>query len=367
MKFFPHLKRITKILQLDRETILTCSQDSKIKMTFLVKTHLNSEIPEMSHTGQVNDMSLFDNDFKLVSVCSQGFIKIWDLSSRHSSIPEYHRPLNERRTKNIFYSCAVIKKSRILTGTSSGTVQLWNMDLEILVEKSKHVGPVYCIQVSFDENEFLTAGGEVQGGKDYFIRKWKISTNLKNFDCKESFNGHVNSVNALLWTEDGFFSASSDKSLKVFKDKKQENFPGHNGEIRSVFVSIDGQFVVSADSDDVFIWSSVSRSLEVRAFGLRAQINCVTSKKKLIFLAFLDKSVLGYDMVKKSKCFLFRDCSRIINKMMVTNDLKYLVAADDYQVAYFKIKKNQMDFNCSCTEKNNSMSDLYPETIIMFR
>ena len=351
-----HRKRVSKILQLKENLILTSSDDFKIKISDFSNISDVFTV-DLDHTDKINCMSIYDDDKKLVSISEDKQAYIWDLS-------EYRKPRVCKISKlsKIVYSCTVVNNIRLILGAIDGSVQIWDLkDLKLMRENSKFKSPIFCIETNSNQSEFLTAGGSMQQKQDFKIRIWKLDILKNKIEYKGSSKAHSNKVTCANWiTPESFLTGSQDKTLKQINGKEINVFPGHSQEIKYINATKDGNFIVSVDSDEVFIWSTVSKKLEVR-FSSKSMISCFTSVKKFLFIADNDKHIRGFDISDKKEFFYIGSCDKIIKRMKVTNDSQYLVTDDDLSIKFYKLSTKKLFKICDKKDLNAEIFSIYSE------
>lgn len=351
-----HRKRVNKILQLDENIILTSSDDFKIKISDFSKISDIFTI-DLNHSDKVNCMSLYDDNKKLVSVSEDKNVYIWDLS-------DFRTPKQSKIAKlsKTVYSCIVVKNVRLILGACDGCIQIWDLNnLKLMSENSKFKSPIFCMQSDPNQSEFLTAGGSIQHRQDFKIRIWKLDILKNKLEYKRKSKAHSNKVACAIWSSNDFFiTGSQDKTLKQTKGKEISIFPGHSQEIKQVKVTQDGKFIVSVDSDEVFIWITEKKSLEVR-FSSKSIITSIASQKNLIFIADNDKHIRGYNISDKKEFFYIANSDKIIKRMKITNDSQYLATDDDIFIKFYHIITKKLTKICEKTDKNAEIFMIYKE------
>jgi WD40 repeat protein len=120
----------------------------------------------------------------------------------------------EAHRNSVFSLCLSPCGKYLLSGSRDAHLSVWLVEENYrhLHSQPAHLFTINHIVYSPDTSFFATAG------RDKHVKIWDAANFklLKVID-KEKFDGHVNSVNRLLWNEHYLISCSDDRSLKVWK------------------------------------------------------------------------------------------------------------------------------------------------------
>ncbi|HIK06011.1 MAG TPA: caspase family protein [Trichormus sp. M33_DOE_039] len=140
----------------------------------------------------------------------------------------------------------------IVSGGQDGTVRLWNLQGQPLVEPFLgHEGEVNSVAISSDGQTI------VSGGQDGTVRLWNLQGQL----LVEPFRGHEGEVWSVAISSDGqtIVSGGDDGTVRLWNLQGQslvEPFRGHENGVLSVAISSDGQTIVSGGQDGtVRLWN----------------------------------------------------------------------------------------------------------------
>ena len=105
----------------------------------------------------------------------------------------------------------------ILTGGRDAHLNIWDAKTYTRIKSiPAHNFAIYDIVFSPDAKLFATAS------RDKTIKIWDAETfELQVRINKENFEGHVNSVNKLIWTENYLLSTGDDRSVMVWEVNKE--------------------------------------------------------------------------------------------------------------------------------------------------
>ncbi|PGG96806.1 hypothetical protein AJ80_09778 [Polytolypa hystricis UAMH7299] len=143
------------------------------------------------------------------------------------------------------------------------TVKVFFVDsLKLFLNLYGHKLPVLNMDISYDSKLIVTCSA------DKNVRLWGLDFG----DCHRAFFAHQDSIMAVGFIPDNkegnghhFFSASKDRTIKYWDGDKFEQIQkldGHHGEIWSLVVSHDGEFVVSASHDkSIRIWQQTDEQI----------------------------------------------------------------------------------------------------------
>lgn len=202
----------------------------------------------LHHKKGVYDIEVLGN--RVLTAGGEGLLTVWDLETGHA-VESYH--LSNQALRSIAYSA---DRGELAVGASDGSIYLLNSETLALkkVLTNAHENSVFTLA--------YTPGGRhlLSGGRDAMLRIWKTDDFLpvseqpahwytlnhivfspdgahfatasrdktvkiwdaatfslvKVLDVVRD-NGHVNSVNRLMWLPDGLVSASDDRNAKIWK------------------------------------------------------------------------------------------------------------------------------------------------------
>lgn len=101
----------------------------------------------------------------------------------------------------------------LLSGSRDAYLKVWDIenDFQLFYEVAAHNFAIYSLVFSPDGSMFATAS------RDKTIKLWDAEKFdfLKRID-KQHFDGHVNSVNKLLWLNDFLISTGDDKTIMIW-------------------------------------------------------------------------------------------------------------------------------------------------------
>ena len=107
------------------------------------------------------------------------------------------------------------RKPVLISGGKDGYLRTWHTDREMrsLPAIAAHKGGIYRITFSPEGDRMATAS------RDKTIKLWSASgfDPVQKLDRKDG--GHTHSVNALRWTEQGLFSGSDDRTIRLWRDQ----------------------------------------------------------------------------------------------------------------------------------------------------
>jgi WD40 repeat protein len=204
-------------------------------------------------------------------------------------------------TKPIFDIKVANEKQELITTGEDGTVAVWSLvDFSLIYRFEVAYDTVRCIAISPNETEIAF------GCKDHLIRIY----NLDDYSLKQTLEGHTFPVTSLAYHPLGQYliSGSRDAQLKIWSLPgyvELQNIPAHLFTIYSiVFHPSLPYFATCSQDKSIKLWDA--------------------ENFKLYKILSLDKTNIGH--------------SHSINKMMWTNDGKYLISTgDDRKVMIWKM------------------------------
>lgn len=155
----------------------------------------------------IRQLALHPEQHLLAAGCSDNAAYILD-----SNTLTVQHTLTEHES-TVFSVCFSPDGSRLLTGSRDARLRVWDVhnNFQLLHTIPAHLFTINCIVYSPDGTRFATAS------RDKTIKLWNAHTFelLKVID-KEKLNGHVNSVNKLLWKDNTLISCSDDRSVMLW-------------------------------------------------------------------------------------------------------------------------------------------------------
>ena len=141
-------------------------------------------------------------------------------------------------------------KTLASSGSSDGTIQLWNVENATLIRTLKgHEEMVRTLAFSADSKTL------VSGSDDDTLRAWDTNTGR----MLRKLSGHSNDVKSVAISRDGkiIASGSKDTSVRLWDAETGRFLPtlrGHYWGIKAVAFSPDGKTVVSTDDRRILFW-----------------------------------------------------------------------------------------------------------------
>jgi WD40 repeat protein len=267
------------------------SDDNKIH---LWEVNAAREIKTLKgHTERILSV-LFSNDGKyIVSGSYDKTVRVWDIKT------EKEIQLFDKHTDGVNTVAFSPDGRYIVSGGNDNTIRVWETDSgNEKIKLEGHTDYVSSLAFSPDSRYF------VSGNFDNTVRLWDMWTG-KQIKISDKDEGHRDHVNAVTFTSRGdkIVSASSDKTIiiwdkklakqrklkghkklgiksiaispndsrmasgtfkrgpiRMWDMKKYKNrgvLRGHGGQVNSIAFSLDGQYLVSASSDQtIFLWET---------------------------------------------------------------------------------------------------------------
>ena len=159
--------------------------------------------------AKVRSIALNNEETLLAFACGDGTIALYD----SKSLKESQRLDAHELSTNCL--CFHPDGKYLLSGGRDAFLRVWDIseNFKMINEIPAHNYAIYKIAFNNSENIFATAS------RDKTIKLWTAddASILLRLD-KEKFNGHLNSVNTVMWIENNFLiSGSDDRSIIVWK------------------------------------------------------------------------------------------------------------------------------------------------------
>jgi WD40 repeat protein len=161
---------------------------------------------KMISEKSIRCLAVDEDNLKIYAGCSDNFIYVL----HYKTLEVLHKW--QAHSNSIFSLCISPDKKYLLSGSRDAHLSVWNIEDNYALKLSQpaHLFTINHIAYNKAGNLFATAG------RDKHIKIW----NAENFSLlkvidKEKFDGHVNSVNRLLWG-DYLISCSDDRNIMVW-------------------------------------------------------------------------------------------------------------------------------------------------------
>lgn len=203
------------------------------------------------HTKGVHCLALGKNQV-LATGSADGTVILWDLASGAKK----HTLEVEQPVDSLAFSASGAK---LATGDRLGRVAVWETAGGALLTQRKagaHLGAVHALIVRGEDYEFLSAGA------DHMVKHWSWKPN-EDAEGRLISRAHHQPVHCLaLVGESSFASGASDRTVKLWDVRDallhgEERFTlaGHQGAVRALAATANGQLLVSGGSDGVIrLW-----------------------------------------------------------------------------------------------------------------
>ena len=232
------------------------------------------------HDGFVSSIAFSPDGKKLFSGSGDGTVRLWSTQTRQqlwSSDTPQKQMLDEDRKlplPGVFKSNTPTRPFRspfemiglqwvlavtysadgkmlASSGSSDGTIQLWNVENGALIRTLKgHKEMVRTLALSTDGKTL------VSGSDDDTLRVWDTDTGR----MLRTLAGHSNDVKSVIFSRDGKMIASGgkDSTVRLWDAETGRFLPtlrGHYWGIKAVAFSPDGKTVVSTDDRRILFWN----------------------------------------------------------------------------------------------------------------
>lgn len=157
-------------------------------------------------------------------------------------------------------SCKFVHDDHILTASGDGSVALWDVEREQVVEVFRgHKGDVMSVSVAPDCRTFVSVSCD-STARLWDIRLPGLGTTTQTVAVKQIFVGHEGDINAVSFLHNGvsFVTGSEDSTCRLFDlraDRELQSYGPTQGEITTVCSSKSGRLLFAGCEDgNVYIW-----------------------------------------------------------------------------------------------------------------
>ena len=160
--------------------------------------------------AKIRQMDTFENHLALA--CGDGYIRIMDINSKKMIVEFEAHNLSANAVK-------YRKDGTLLSGGRDAHLKLWNSQMNYSLLKSipAHNFAIYAIALQPNGNLIATAS------RDKTAKIWDEDLNILARLDKDKWDGHINSVNALLWhAGSGYLVSTGDDRSVIVWEVKQE-------------------------------------------------------------------------------------------------------------------------------------------------
>lgn len=324
----PNPSPITKIgLLPDLKSLVVSSEDSNI---YLWSLESNKNLSVFSgHTLPAFILLISSDSF--FSISADQSIRRWKPNSKTPG-----QTINSIYGKFMCIEVLHINKI-VLAGNDIGEVRIFNLhDQNEEPQISAHNKPIRCITASSNNLIFAT------GGNDGVVKLWDFSTRSLKFGLAEQ-TGFI--ITSLAFTEDSSYiiSGTSDKSIKMWSLETRNTihvFLGHTQGVSQIKVIADKLYSASSDKT-TRIWNITERKLEFTSPSSAYSLNALdvhTSQKFAIWADF--NKLIVWNLENSRKHFgLEGHLKENIKSVLFSPNGKYIISASkDGSIKFWDIK-----------------------------
>jgi WD40 repeat protein len=290
--------------------------------------------PMLAHANLVEGVAFSPQGDRALSCSTDGTIRLWDLATGQFRPFRAHFGAPMRAV----YSP---DGRRILSGGGDGIVRLWDATTgETLRSFDGHTGRVESVAFSPDGRLALSCGGTGDGT----VRLWDVERGQELY----RFEGHLSGVNCVVFSPDGrcALTASLDRTVRLWRLPDAERlrrlsatlpfvesrtplrvFEGHTGVVRSVALSLDGRYALSASGTSegdktVRLWD-VADGRELRHFqGHTQPVQCAVFSPdgRQALSGSRDRTLRLWDVATGRELKVFRGHTHVVNTVAFSPD-----------------------------------------------
>ena len=284
-----HKKGVTSILLLEEDKMMISGgKDSKIFFWYLTARKKPIELGE--HSGEIRGLKLSDDECKLFSCGSDGFVIVWNIELI-DSIHVVHKLAADHGIEHI-----ELNNNILLSADSKGVLVKWSLDDYSRVCSLEFPSKIVSMCKSND-NRYL-----------YFILLSAIDFSINiltidKMDCEKPFkipSAHNNIINCvfIIPQSNKLITSSKDLTLKIwdFSEHYDESLIlSRQDDINCMYVHESLDLIAIGNSDGrIQLYKDSGEKIKELVAVSKCQINCVivTLDKKYIAAACEDQRVL---------------------------------------------------------------------------
>src|SRR6266487_2561740 len=267
----------------DGRYVVIAREDQNVDIVELATGRQRFRFP---HAAPVSIMTFDYNTDYLVTVCSNGFVSVWNISEgkRHFSYFETNRPTAAKFSLDGHY-LAVVNWDGAKTSIKVWQVHPWLH--HSLLEETHYVN-----DVDFNHNDALLA----TGCKDGTVRVWTVASR-KGF-LRMRFSS---SINRVTFSPGGqYLAAASNEGVAVLKIEPIELLfnEGYMAGVHSIIFSPEGNYLASGSNDGIASVWEIPSGRRLAQLWHNGSIHAATFSFDSVYLATVgdDKVVRIWEM-----------------------------------------------------------------------
>jgi WD40 repeat protein len=218
-------------------------------MTICIRDMGSEAIRKIDVGTRVRSVAFSPDGRRIVFGCCEiPFIRIWDVQAERV-VPDMFHDINSQ------VNCVVFSPNgrQIVSGSSHNSVRIWDsQNGKELVYINGHIDAVTCVDISRDGKRIASASS------DHTVRIWDMKTGKIIARPLQ----HPKGVSCVSFSPTGrwILSGSMDGKIRIWDTENAEVvlsrcFTCNTSFIRSLIVSNDGQWFISAVDATVCVWS----------------------------------------------------------------------------------------------------------------
>jgi len=230
------------VATLARKILCSGSQDRTIKVWSLES--FSSQKTLLGHTSDVNALTILEGNDILVSGGEDKSIRVWDLSSM-----VLLASLDQAHLSGVF-ALAQLEDGQILSGSRDRTMKVW---LSSTWQARRTLSPPHYDGVS-DLAVGMRSGKFYSASRDRSLRRWDSGSFESDLQLTHAHGDWLTSV-ALSPSEEVVFSGSKDCVVKVWDSSLhcKDLLLGHRGPI-SALLNVDSHLFSASHDRTVRVW-----------------------------------------------------------------------------------------------------------------
>jgi WD40 repeat protein len=338
--FKGHKSWVNKIiLSLDGNSLYSCDTDGYIKCWDVVNRKCLKTFDRCE--SWVNALALDLEEGKILYSGGNDLkISLWDLETGN-------RKDTFDGQRGLIRTITITNDGKyVYSGSHNCVIKKFTVENELKMRFEGHTSWVRTIILNQDESRLYS------GSDDNTIRIWdtiidnaSTTNNVVTIKSLELLEGHQGSVRSLILSSDGqsLYSGSDDHTIKIWrcnpsngKWEFQQTLRGHKGSVRSLILSPNGQFLYSGSDDcSIRMWRISDHTLLLARNHHTASVRSlvISSDNHFVYSGSEDRTIQRWrvqsDGSLSHEKIINGDYQSVINTMCLSMDNKSIYVGGD--------------------------------------
>ncbi len=277
------------------------------------------------HTGTIWAVAWSPDDVHIASGSTDGTVQIWNAMTGSQKS-------NNKSSFSILAVAWSPDGKRLASGGVDKIVHLWDlMQQREILQYTGHTDWINALSWSPDGRYIVSGGGDASGtGKtpDFTLHIWDTTTGRRQL----TYKGHTINVNAIQWSPDGIYIASSgDDVVQVWEVKTGRliyTYTKHIMDVQALAWSKDSRRLTSGSLDKtVQVWDALTGNKVLRYGGHTNAVETVawSPDGRPIASGSWDNTVHIWDATTGKTIYTYQGHSNIVNALSWSPDSTRIV------------------------------------------